>query len=54
MKFEKMHHKYVIQCAIWHHLQNLINVKNTHGEVLLLAKLQATSTMELFAEIDNR
>ena len=26
--------------AIWHHLYNLKNVKNTHGRVLLLVKLQ--------------
>ena len=28
-------------CAIWYHLYNLKNVKNTHGGVLLLAKLKA-------------
>ena len=28
-------------CAIWYHLYNLKNVKNTHGRVLLLVKLQA-------------
>ena len=28
-------------CAIWYHLYNLKNVKNTHGGVLLLEKLQA-------------
>ena len=27
-------------CAIWYHLHNLKNVKNTHGGVLLLVKLQ--------------
>ena len=27
-------------CAIWYHLQNLKNVKNTHGVVFLLVKLQ--------------
>ena len=27
-------------CAIWYHLYNLKNVKNTHGGVLLLIKLQ--------------
>ena len=27
-------------CAIWYHLYNLKNVKNTHGGVLLLVKLQ--------------
>ena len=30
-----------MRCAIWHHLCNLKNMKNTHGEVLLLVKLQA-------------
>ena len=32
---------YVMLCAIWYHLYNLKNVKNTHGGVLLLVKLQA-------------
>ena len=27
-------------CAIWYHLHNLKNLKNAHGEVLLLVKLQ--------------
>ena len=27
-------------CAIWYHLYNLKNVKNTHGGVILLVKLQ--------------
>ena len=30
-------------CAIWYHLYNLINVKNTNGGVLLLVKLQVSS-----------
>ena len=30
-----------MRCAIWYHLYNLKNVKNTHGVVLLLVKLQA-------------
>ena len=25
-----------MRCAIWHHLYNLKNVKNTHGGVLIL------------------
>ena len=29
-------------CAIWDHLDNIKNVKNTHGEVLLSVTLQAT------------
>ena len=28
-------------CTIWYQLFNLENVKNTHGGVLLLVKLQA-------------
>ena len=32
---------YVMPCAVWHHLYNLKNVKNTHRRVLLLVKLQA-------------
>ena len=35
--------KFVMFCAIWYHLYNLKNVKNTHGRVLLLVKLQAKS-----------
>ena len=30
-------------CTIWYHLHNLKNVKNTHGGVLLLVKLQAST-----------
>ena len=30
-----------MRCAVWYHLYNLKNVKNTHGGVLLLVKLQA-------------
>ena len=33
--------QYVMFCAIWYHLYNLNNVKNTHDVVLHLAKLQA-------------
>ena len=33
----------VMRCAIWYHLHNLKKVKNTHGEVLILVKLQAWS-----------
>ena len=29
-----------MRCAIWYHLQNLKNVKSTHGGVLILVKLQ--------------
>ena len=32
-----MHEDIVVRCAIWCHLYNLKNVKNIHGEMLLLA-----------------
>ena len=32
---------YMMRCAIWYHLHNFKNVKNTHGGVLHLVKLQA-------------
>ena len=35
--------KYVMFCAIWYHLFNLKNVKNTHGGVLFLVKLNASA-----------
>ena len=35
------HSLYVMRFAIWYHLYNLKNVKNTHGRVLILVKLQA-------------
>ena len=30
----------VMFCAIWYHLYNLKNMKNTHGGVLLIVSLQ--------------
>ena len=35
---------YQMHCAIWYHLYNLKNVKNTYGEMSLLVKLQAYFT----------
>ena len=35
--------EYLMSCAIWYHLYNLKSVKNTHGGVLLLVKLQGKS-----------
>ena len=32
--------QFVLRCAVWYYSYNLKNVKNTHGGVLLLAKLQ--------------
>ena len=37
-------------CAIWYHLRSLKNAKNTHGEVLLLAKLQVFSIQHYFTK----
>ena len=34
---------YVMLYAIWYHLKNFKNVKNTHGRVLLVVKLQASA-----------
>ena len=34
---------YVVRCTIWYHLYNFKNLKNTHGGVLILVKLQATA-----------
>ena len=39
---------YVMLCAIWYHLYNLKNKKNTHGGVLLLVKLQALISVGVF------
>ena len=32
-----------MRCAIWDHMHNLKNAKNTHGGILLLVQLQAFS-----------
>ena len=32
--------QFVLRCAVWYYSYNLKNVKNTHGGVLLLVKLQ--------------
>ena len=34
-------------CAIWYHLYNLKNVKNTHGGPLLLVKLQPATLLNV-------
>ena len=36
---------HVVCCAIWYHLYNLKNVRNTYGGVLLLVKLQAEAML---------
>ena len=35
----------VVRCAIYYHLYNLKNMKNTHGGLLILVKLRADSSM---------
>ena len=35
-----------MRCTIWYHLHNLKNVKNIHGEVLILVKLQASASFQ--------
>ena len=37
---ELCHVSYVMLCAMWYHLCTFKNVRNTHGGVLLLVKLQ--------------
>ena len=37
---EESHYVNVVRYAIWYHLYNLKNVKNTYGEMFLLVKLQ--------------
>ena len=37
-----------MRCAIWYHLHDLKNVKNTHGGVLLLLKLKDLLKITLF------
>ena len=40
-----------MRCAIWYHLYNSKNVKNTHGGVLILEKLQTEACN--FTKINN-
>ena len=42
---------FVVRCAIWYHLYNLKNVKNTHWRVLILIKFQALACN--FTKIDT-
>ena len=37
----------VVRFGIWYHLHNLKNVKNIHGAVLILVKLQAATLLKL-------
>ena len=40
----KSHFLFVMSCAIWYHLYNYKNVKNTHGGMLILVKLQVAAS----------
>ena len=40
---------FVMRCTIWYYLYNLKNVKNTHGSVLILVKLQAKAGWDSFS-----
>ena len=40
-----------MRCAIWYHLYDFKNVKNTHGGLLILVKLQASACN--FTEINT-
>ena len=42
---------YMMFCAIWYHLYNFKNVKNTYKGVLLLVKLQAKNILHKFSEL---
>ena len=37
--FDDTYQEYMMPCAIWHHLCNFKNVKNTYGGMLVLVKL---------------
>ena len=41
-------YKYVMRCAIWYHVYNLKNVKNTYGVVLILVKLRNAPHIRFF------
>ena len=41
--FGKCFSRDVMRCVTWYHLCNLKNVKNTHGGVVYLVKLQGFS-----------
>ena len=45
---------YVMGCATWYHLYNLKNVKYTHGEVLILVKLQRITYVSEIRYLSNK
>ena len=42
-----------MRCAIWYYLYNLKSMKNTHGGVLILVKLQAGACNFIFIKINT-
>ena len=50
-KIQKIHSQiYVVRCTTWYHLYNLKYVRNTHGGVLILVKLQAMALIIFLTE----
>ena len=45
--YAKFSKSVLMLCAIWQHLYNLKNVKNTHGGVLLLVKFQPATLLKV-------
>ena len=43
VEYASQKNDFAVRCAIWYYLYNLKNVKNTHGGVLILVKLQGLS-----------
>ena len=41
----------MVRCAIWYHLYNVKNVKNTHGRVLLVVKMQADGQTQAICQL---
>ena len=45
---QELRKHYVMRCAIWYHLYDFKNVKNTHGGVLLLVAKSNTPSWVFF------
>ena len=45
--------KHMRHCAVWYNLYNLNNVKNIHGGVLLLVKLQASGFIHVLPNVES-
>ena len=50
-KIQKIYSQiHVVRCTTWYHLYNLKYVRNTHGGVLILVKLQAMALIIFLTE----